>query len=162
MDTILDLDDPFASVLGIRRGNSFAVESDFYFQEVRYLKEWPWLLEELEDNPDFRRIMTSTLVASNTEGRNARRVHIGFLLDGDKTEFAALIIDKFGSGFEEPYNSKLTVCRDLDELVVIGNRELSIGKRIRKDGGVLKFDRKEFTTRFIELKNSKLLQSHGI
>jgi len=155
--------DPFTAVFGARRGSIPAGEDAQgspstedgvlnYLTEAHRLGEYWWPLEELDSVPDFQAVQTSTLIRkprASVGGKGCHRIHVGILSDEDGAHFALLIVDRFGEGFEEPYETSVETFVSLDLLLEAANVELSNAEQVREDKGVTKFTEAEFMAAFL-------------
>jgi len=157
--------DPFTAVFGVRRG-SLSTEGEpqgfppvegaalDYLAEAHRLGEYWWPLEELDSVPDFQAVLTSALLRKprpSTGGKGCQRVHVGIYSDDeDGAHFSLLIVDRFGEGFEEPYETHVETFESLDLLLEAANVELANAEQVHEgDVGVTEFTEAKFAADFL-------------
>ena len=168
MSTIHDsTNDPFADIFGVRRGYSPTKDAPAspvsgvsgknafdYLAEAHRLSDHDWPLEELHKHSGFQPVITSTLVKlpkGSSEYGDYRRVHAGINTnDESEKQFALLIVEKEGRGFEEPYGTWIMHSDNLERLLSRADELLDAGKRFRNDAGADTLTEEDFATAFKE------------
>jgi hypothetical protein len=135
--------DAFSGVFGETRGTPQSedeISSASYLARAFSLGRLKTRSNELADHPSFRPVLISHFVANKDIAGTwgARRVSVGIIIGKEASPaFAVLTTDRFGTGFDEPYETDIARFGLLDEAIAHAEAQLSIGPPLKNEEGTL-------------------------